>query len=361
MKTLINRDNSKSKEKKHPVKMPKNNQKHLNKPVLPLGWGWYFMNKYSRQIIFNKIGKEGQKKIKNTSIAIVGLGALGTVASEQLTRAGIGKLILIDRDFIEESNLQRQTLYNEEDINKFKAETAAKKLEKINSDVKIDFFVNDLNHRNIDKLLVADIILDCTDNLYTRYLINDYCKKNKIKWIYSAAVKDYGNVMPILPEKACFRCILDEAESIETCDTAGIVNTISSTIASIAVTQTLKLILNENLNPELIRFDIWNNKLTKIKVKKNENCPACNKNYEYLQGKKEKDIVKYCGNNNYQFYLKNINFNEVKNKIKKINKIKETDFCFIFEDMTIFNDGRILIKEKNPERAKSLISKYIGD
>lgn len=319
------------------------------------------MNKYSRQIIFDKIGNQGQEKIRNTSIAIVGLGALGTVASEQLTRAGIGKLILIDRDYIEESNLQRQTLYNEEDIGRFKAETAAKKLEKINSEVKIDFFVNDLNHRNIDKLLVSDIILDCTDNLYTRYLINDYCKKNKIQWIYSAAIKDYGNVMPILPEKACFRCAFDESESTETCDTAGIVNTIPSTIASIAVTQALKLILNENFDQELIRFDIWNNNLTKIKVKNNKNCPVCKGNYEYLQGKKEKNIVKYCGNNNYQFYLKNINFDNIKNKLKKINKIKETDFCFIFEDMTIFNDGRILIKGKNPERAKSLISKYIGD
>lgn len=319
------------------------------------------MNKYSRQIIFEKIGKQGQEKIRKSSIAIVGLGALGTVAAEQLTRAGIGKLILIDRDFIEESNLQRQTLYNEEDISKFKAETAAKKLEKINSDVKIDFFVNDINHRNIDKLLVADIVLDCTDNFYTRYLINEYCKKNKIKWIYSAAIKDYGNVMPILPEKACFRCVFDKAKSTETCDTAGIVNTIPSTIASIAVTQILKLILNENFEQELIRFDIWNNNITKIRVKKNENCQTCNKNYEYLQGKKEKKELKFCGKDVYQFYFKNINFNEIKNKIKKINKIKETDFCFIFDDMTIFNDGRILIKNNEKEKAKSLISKYIGN
>ena len=318
-------------------------------------------NKYSRQIIFNKIGRKGQEKIRKASIAIVGLGALGTVAAEQLTRAGIGKLILIDRDFIEESNLQRQALYNEEDIGKFKAETAAKKLEKINSDVKIDFFVSDLNHKNISKLLFADIILDCTDNFYTRYLINDYCKKSRIKWVYSAAVKGYGNVMAVLPEKACFRCVFNEAESDETCDTAGIINTVSTAIASIAVTQALKLILNEKIEQELIRFDIWDNDITKIKVSKNEKCPVCNGIYGYLQGKKEKGIVIYCGNNNYQFYLKNKNFNEIKNKLKKIGKVKETDFCLFFEDMAIFNDGRVLIKEKSPERAKSLVSKYIGD
>ena len=318
-------------------------------------------NKYSRQEIFERIGMKGQEKIRKASVAIVGLGALGTVAADQLARAGIGKLILIDRDYIEESNLQRQTLYNEDDIGKFKAETAAKKLEKVNSDVKIDFFVNDLSHRNIGKLLVADIVMDCTDNLYTRYLINDYCKKNKIKWIYSAAIKDYGNVMAILPDKACFRCIFEESESDETCDTAGIINTASATIASIAVTQAVKLILNEKFEQELIRFDIWNNSITRIKAKKNENCLVCSGNYEYLQGKKEKNTIRYCGNNNYQFYLKNINFNHIKTKLKKVGDIKETDFCFMFEGMTVFNDGRILIKDKSPERAKSLISKYIGD
>jgi len=318
-------------------------------------------NKYSRQEIFERIGRKGQEKIRKASVAIVGLGALGTVAADQLARAGIGKLILIDRDYIEESNLQRQTLYNEDDIGKFKAETAAKKLEKVNSDVKIDFFVNDLSHRNIGKLLVADIVMDCTDNLYTRYLINDYCKKNKIKWIYSAAIKDYGNVMAILPDKACFRCIFEESESDETCDTAGIINTASATIASIAVTQAVKLILNEKFEQELIRFDIWNNSITRIKAKKNENCLVCSGNYEYLQGKKEKNTIRYCGNNNYQFYLKNINFNHIKTKLKKVGDIKETEFCFMFEGMTVFNDGRILIKDKSPERAKSLISKYIGD
>ena len=318
-------------------------------------------NKYSRQEIFERIGRKGQEKIRKASVAIVGLGALGTVAADQLARAGIGKLILIDRDYIEESNLQRQTLYNEDDIGKFKAETAAKKLEKVNSDVKIDFFVNDLSHRNIGKLLVADIVMDCTDNLYTRYLINDYCKKNKIKWIYSAAIKDYGNVMAILPDKACFRCIFEESESDETCDTAGIINTASATIASIAVTQAVKLILNEKFEQELIRFDIWNNSITRIKAKKNENCLVCSGNYEYLQGQKEKNTIRYCGNNNYQFYLKNINFNHIKTKLKKVGDIKETEFCFMFEGMTVFNDGRILIKDKSPERAKSLISKYIGD
>ena len=319
------------------------------------------MGRYSRQEIFEKIGKQGQEKIRNTSIAIVGLGALGTVTAEQLARTGIGKLILIDRDFIEESNLQRQTLYNEEDIGKFKAEITAKKLEKINSDVKIDFFVNDLNHRNISKLLVADIILDCTDNLYTRYLINDYCKKNKIKWIYSAAIKDYGNVIAILPEKACFRCIFNEAESTETCDTAGILNTIPATIASIASTFVLKLILNQDLEQELIRFDIWNNNITKIKVKKNKNCPACKGNYPYLEGKKEKKELKFCGKDVYQFYLDKINFKDIKEKLNKIGKVKEGNSFFVFDDITIFDDGRILIKNSNKNKAKSLISKYIGD
>ena len=182
-----------------------------------------------------------------------------------------------------------------------------------------------------------------------------------IKLVYSAAVKNYGNVMPVLPDKACFRCVFNEAESNETCDTAGIINTIPAAIAGIAVTQTLKLILNENFEQELIRFDIWNNSIAKIKVKKSENCPACSGNYEYLEGKKEGGMIRYCGKNSYQFYLKNMDFNGIKDRLKKINKIKETDFCLFFDGMTIFNDGRILVKEKSPERAKSLVSKYIGD
>ncbi len=318
------------------------------------------MDRYSRQVIFSKIGKQGQEKIKKATVAIVGLGALGTVSAELLARAGIGKLILIDRDFIEENNLQRQTLYDENDIGKFKAEIAANKLQKINSEVKIDYFINDLNHRNITKLLVADIIMDCTDNLYTRYLINDYCRKNKIRWIYSAAIKDYGNVMAILPDKACFRCIFKESESTETCDTAGIINTIPMTIASIAVTQALRLILNEKICQELIRFDIWNNNITKIKVKKNNDCKTCNENYEYLEGKKEKKETRLCGNA-YQFYLDKMNYHDIKEKIKKIGKIHETDSFFIFDNMTIFDDGRILIKNASKEKAKALISKYIGD
>jgi adenylyltransferase/sulfurtransferase len=318
------------------------------------------MDRYSRQIILDKIGQKGQEKIRDTSIAIVGLGALGTVASELLTRAGIGKLILIDRDYIEESNLQRQTLYNEEDTGKFKAETAAKKLEKINSDTKIDYYVTDLNHRNISKLLVADLILDCTDNLYTRYLINEYCSKNKLPWIYSAAIKEYGNVT-LFHKGPCFRCVFEESESTETCDTVGILNTITSTIASIAVTESLKFILNKNNETELIRFNIWDNSISKIKIKNNENCLVCKGKYPHLEGKKEKKSIKYCGNNNYQFYLKNLDYNIIKDKLKNIGKVKETDYCFIFDDLTVFNDGRILVKENDPERAKSLISKYIGD
>lgn len=316
--------------------------------------------RYSRQVIFDKIGAKGQEKIRKSSITLVGIGALGSVAAELLCRAGIGKLVLIDRDFIEESNLHRQNLFLERDIGKFKSEVAAKRLKLINSKTKIDFFVTDLNHRNINELLKEGLILDCTDNIYTRHLINEYCLKNKKSWIYSAAIRDYGNVMPIFPEWACFRCVFGNAKANDTCDTSGIINTITNTISSISVTIALKLILNIKINQELIRYDIWNNHLSKIRVKKNNDCAACKGNYEFLSGKNEAHFTKYCGNNNFQFFLENLEFNKIKKKLEKISNTKQTQYCLFFKNMIIFRDGRVLIRDKGYERAKSLIAKYIG-
>lgn len=233
--------------------------------------------RYSRQEVFQKIGKNGQEKLKNSRVAIIGLGGLGSNSAQLLTRAGIGEILLIDKDIVELSNLQRQSLFTEEDINKPKATQALKYLKKVNSNIKIKAETMDLYNENIIKLLDYDLILDCSDNLKTRFLINEFAFKNKIPWIYASALESNGYVLNILPGEACFRCIFKETSAIQTSNTTGIINTIPAIIASIQVTEAIKTLLGQECTKELIHFNVWDLSLNKIKVKKNPNCPICSK------------------------------------------------------------------------------------
>ena len=349
-------------------------------------------SRYSRQEIFSEIGKEGQEKIRKSSVAIVGLGALGSVSAELLARTGIGKLILIDRDIVELSNLQRQSLYDEEDIGKPKAMAAKEKLKKINSDVGINFFIDDLNYKNIydvipinddgndgksnngknikktNKNKKIDLILDCTDNLETRFLINDFSVKNKISFIYSSAVGSKGYVFNAVPGKnnPCLRCFLKEAAQLDTCETAGVLNAITHLVPSIQVNEAIKILTKKsNFEKKLLFFDLWKNELMKIKINKNKKCECCAKNnFEYLNGKKFSSLTKMCGNKLYQI-RKNIseeNFLLIKNKLKKIGKVIDFEYCINFKNkITLFQDGRALIKAKDEKEAKSVYSKFVGN
>ena len=178
--------------------------------------------------------------LQKAKVAVLGLGATGSVAAELLTRAGIGSIAIIDRDQIELTNLHRQALYTEKDVGKPKAEIAQKALKQINSEIKITSFIMDINHKNIENILKQDLILDCTDNLYTRFLINDYSRKSSTPWIYSACISDHGNVMTITKSTPCFHCIFQEVEGLDTCDTAGILNTVSHSIASLQVQEAVR-------------------------------------------------------------------------------------------------------------------------
>ena len=324
--------------------------------------------RYIKQEIFREIGKKGQQKLRKSAAAIVGLGALGSVSAELLARAGIGKLILIDRDIVELSNLQRQSLFDEEDAGKPKALAAKEKLSKINSDVELGVFVDDLNYENINGIIKnTDLILDCTDNLETRFLINDFSVKNKIPFVYSSAVGSKGYVFNVIPSKSpCLRCFLKEASQLDTCETAGVLNTITSLISSIQVNEAMKILLGKDYEKNLLFFDIWKNELMKIKVNRNKNCSCCAKNnFEYLNGKKSSRIVKMCGDSIFQIKAKSINkqqFNDLKNKLRKIGRIIDFGYCVNFDKkMTIFNDGRALIRAKDEKEAKSLYSKFVGN
>lgn len=311
--------------------------------------------RYSRQEIL--IGKKAQQKLRNSTVSIVGLGALGSVSANLLARVGIGKLILIDRDLVEISNLQRQDLFTEEHLCKPKASVAKEILDKINSEVEIVSYFDDLNYKNIN-LIKSGLILDCTDNLETRFLINEFCIKNKIPWIYSSAVKDSGYVFNILPNKVCLKCILKDSKAEETCEISGVLNTITNLIASIQVNEAIKILTNNNPEKDLIFVNINKNELTKIKVKKDKTCAACNKKFEYLNGKKQVNFVKYCGSNVYKIN-KDFNFNKTKQNLKKLG-IKDFKTAFQFKDMTIFKNS-VLIKANSEKEAKSLYSKYMGN
>jgi len=315
--------------------------------------------RYSRQIILKNIGKEGQDLLKERTVSIIGLGAVGTVASELLTRAGIGKLVLVDRDFVELNNLQRQSLFIEKDVGKVKVVQAKEALEKINSEVKIEAYVKDLNFKNIE-IIESDLILDCTDNLTTRFLINDFSLKMKIPWIYSAAIEDKGTVFNIIPGKVCFRCIFKEAKGLETCDTVGVLNTTTNIVGSLQVNEALKILLNKKYEEKMIRINVWDLDLSKIKVKKDENCEACKGNYEYLMGKADK-VVKYCGAYSYQVRGKKLNLKELKGRLEKLDEVKDFGYCIHFKNLTIFEDGRAIIKVKSEEEARRFYSKYVGN
>ncbi len=342
--------------------------------------------RYIRQEVFSEIGKKGQQNLSQSTVAIIGLGALGSVSAELLTRAGIGKLILVDRDIVELPNLQRQNLYEEKDVGKPKALAAKEHLKTINNEVKFEVFADDLNHKNIDQLIpikksiddknkINDkknkviLVLDCTDNLETRFLINDFCIKNKISFIYSSAVGSKGYIFNVIPSKndPCIRCFLKEAMQLDTCETFGVLNTITNLISSIQVNEAVKIILKKsNIEKNLLFFDVWKNELSKIKINKNKNCNCCAKNnFEYLDGKKFSKAAKMCGDSIFQIKTKSINskqFMELKNKLKKNGKVIDFGYCVNFDDkITIFKDGRALIKAKDDNEAKSLYSKFVGN
>jgi len=318
--------------------------------------------RYSRQILLKEIGKEGQELISQKKVAILGMGALGTVSAELLTRAGVGSLLLIDRDVVEESNLQRQTLFTEKDLRKSKAITAKTKLQEINSTIKIEAEAIHLNSENIDLLNDADLILDCTDNLKTRFLLNDYCKKNKKPWVYSAAIKTSGYVMPILPEGPCLMCFLKEA-NLETCDTSGVLNTLTTSIASLQTTKAIKIILGKETESLLYHYDIWNEEFKKLKIRPREGCETCQGKYVYLDNSNNSNNkpIRFCSAGKYQIGGPVKDFAALIKTWRELGKVKSDGATLQFQNIMLFKDGRALIKANSEEEAQAVYSKFIGN
>ncbi len=245
---------------------------------------------YSRQELV--IGKKAQKQLEKSKVAVIGVGALGSLTSELLVRGGVKKLILFDRDFVEMSNLQRQHLYKLDDVNKPKVKVAKKHLKEINPDVSIKGHFESLTANNIKKLKKVDLILDCTDNMQTRFLLNDFCVKNKINCVFASAIQEKGYVYVYVPKKACYSCIFSGLKSIDSCETLGVLNGISSLVSSLQVSEAIKLLIGKKAEEGLIHVNLGKNEFNKIKVEKRKDCKVCKGKFDYLEGKINKDL---CG------------------------------------------------------------------
>ncbi len=338
------------------------------------------LSRYSRQILFNGIGEEGQRRLRQSRVLIVGCGALGSAQAESLARAGVGSLRIADRDFVEASNLQRQTLFTERDASERipKAVAAANHIGEINRDIAVEPEIVDVNHSNIERLVKdCDVVLDGTDNFATRYLINDACVKHEINWVYGAAVASYGVTMTIQPHRTpCLRCVFEEAPpaaSAPTCDTAGVIMPIISIVAAVQVAEALKLLTgqNESLHHSLMQFDIWRNEWRKINPgAPSPDCPTCGlANFAMLEAEAGEFAAVLCGRDAVQIspaQSTQINFEQLAEKLRFTGDVKFNDYLLRFRtgdfEVTVFQDARSIIRGTSEiKTARSLYAKYIGN
>ena len=334
--------------------------------------------KYSRQMLFAGIGPEGQQRLLASRAAIVGCGAIGAAAANLLVRGGVGYLRVIDRDFVEPSNLQRQTLFDESDAVSVlpKAVAAERKLRSINSSVSVEGVLADLTPRNAESLLDGvDLFLDGTDNFESRFLINDVAVKSNRPWIYAAAVASYGLTMTVRPGASpCLACLLESGAAAhgleETCDTIGVLGPIVNLIASLEVAEALKILSGhpEALHGRLLSCDVWTGRMQSIGVARNPLCRACaRRNFTYLSGEVQPRIT-LCGRDSVQIHerARALDLVALGVRLKPlVDDLRQNDFLLRFRiapfEMTVFSDGRAILKgTKDPAVARSLYARYIG-
>ena len=335
--------------------------------------------RYSRQVLFPGIGTLGQQRLRDSRIAIVGCGATGSASAALLARAGAGTLVIIDRDYVEGSNLQRQTLFDESDAAESlpKALAAKRKIRAFNADVNVEAHASDLTPANVSLLDGCDLILDGTDNFETRFLLNDYCVSRGVPWIYTAAVGSYGATMNILPgETACLACLFPNSPSgtIETCETAGVLGPVINLIASIAVAEAMKMLMGEvesaptPVRRTLLSWDVWTNRHSEVTADKPQRgCRCCGaRDFVHLRGEQRPRIT-MCGRNSVQIHerARPMDFAALDRSLRPHGKVRHTDFVLKFwrddYEITLFPDGRAIIKgTTDPAVARSLYARYLG-
>ncbi|MGO4879515.1 MAG: ThiF family adenylyltransferase [Bryobacteraceae bacterium] len=332
--------------------------------------------RYSRQILFAGIGEDGQQRLLASHAAIVGCGALGSFQAAALARAGVGRLTIIDRDYVEPSNLQRQFLFEESDAAEAlpKAAAAERRLARINSGVSVRGIIADLTPANIDELLAdAQVILDGTDNFETRYLINDFAVSREIPWIYGAAVGSYGITMPVLPGRtACLRCIYPDppAGAQPTCETAGVLGSVTAAIAALQSADALKILAGHivSVRPRITTMDVWEGGIRQIdQPARDPDCPACGlRDFAYLEGRRRTPIG-LCGRNAVQIHerARPLDLVQLQAALRPLGEVRANEFALRFftgpYEMTIFPDGRAIVKGTTDiGLARSLYARYIG-
>ncbi|MDO8630344.1 MAG: ThiF family adenylyltransferase [Phycisphaerales bacterium] len=339
--------------------------------------------RYSRQILYDKIGVEGQRRLRDSHVVLFGCGALGTVLANTLVRAGVGFMRICDRDFIERDNLQRQALFDEDDIaaNLPKAQAAANKLRRINSEVTIEPVVVDVNPTNVEQLAHdAELLLDGTDNFETRFLINDLAVQSNRPWIYGAVIGGTGLCMTIIPrDTPCLRCVFEEAPPPEmnpTCDTAGVLGPAVNLVASLQAIEAVKLLIGrrDEINRHLVHLDVWSGRLINMKVQSaydDGNCPCCKRGeFPYLEGKFAGATTTLCGRDAVQVVpgeTRRVDFEAIAAKLRAAASSPVRHNAYMLRariegyELTLFPDARVIIKgTHDPDKARSLYAKYFG-
>ena len=354
--------------------------------------------RYQRQMLLPGFGEAGQQRLTESTALLLGCGALGSVAAEMLARAGVGHLAIVDRDFVELSNLQRQVLFDEDDASAAmpKAEAAKRKLARINSAVEVTAIVDDINHSNIARYAAgADVLVDGVDNLETRYLANDYAVQTGTPFVYGAAVGTIGmafTVLPRLPGGAawetedgggatpCFRCLFETAPppgTTASCETAGVVASATGIVANFQVTQALKILTGNfaTVARTLLNLDLWNNEVLQLDVSLNRDCPCCGqRRFDFLDGKAGSSSTTLCGRNAVQLRRReqagDVDLAAVAARLSTAKDVTVNEFMLrarITEgdqsfELTLFPDGRAIIKGTDDvAAARSIYAKYIGN
>lgn len=334
-------------------------------------------NRYSRQVLFDGIGRDGQERLARSRVCIIGCGALGAIHAETLSRAGVGYLRLVDRDFVESSNLQRQITFEEADEGLPKAIAAARRIQRVNSEVEVEPIVKDVNFENVEQIISGvDLVLDGTDNFEARFLINDACAKMNVPWIYGAAVGSEGATMTIIPHQGpCLRCLIPEMPepgSGPTCDTAGVIMPIVSIIGSIQAAEAIKLLTGQidKLHCSIIQIDIWDFRLTRIDISgvDRSGCRACAGQYDFLSGRGRQRATVLCGRDAVQVMgseRAELDLAKLAERLSRLGQVALNDYLLRFKiegyEITVFRDARSIIRgTSDPALARNLYARYIG-
>ncbi len=334
-------------------------------------------SRYSRQVVLEEIGSRGQEALSRSTVLVVGCGALGSVQTELLARSGVGRLIIVDRDVLELHNLQRQLLFDEQDVRDRlpKAVAAERRLRAVNSEIKIEGVVEDVTSSNVlDLMQPADVVIDGTDNLETRYLLNDAAVRCAKPWVYGGIMGTGGTAMAVLPGAGpCLRCIFPEPPDpglLPTCDTRGVLNTAVVWVAAFQVTETLRILtgdLDRGFN--LTAFDIWRGETQGVEMKRNESCVCCVKEcFEFLEGERGSLSTVFCGRNAVQVTRasKSVpDFTTLKKNLEPLGKVSLNGLIleFLCDEgrLLVFPDGRVLVMgTTDTAEARSLVARYIG-